>query len=405
MKFLLYLENDVSLDTGDGINERESLKALLDLCGDDLIVVLPKPACPEIYSDSRVRYVHPHQVYKPFHYLRFLWSSYREIRKAIRHEDVSAIVHRPGATLFVSYLLSLGPTPVLVKTLSAFNHMKKNEESLLKKLTVRAYELLAPGFFSRCQGGDVVSELYIDWFRDGYGMDTSGLEAIFNGVNTNDFRIMDRDKSRDFLGVTRFEQVVGYIGAIHPMRELDVAIESLTHLPDMPGLGLVLVGGGPERSRLELLAQELGVADRVVFRSPLPYADMPQVINAFDVGLDFTKVTVDSPQGTQIASFSQKISQYAACGVPVIAWDTIDTKFIGSQNLGAILKDSTPRNVAQALRKILGGPNCGQRIREYAESHLSAEQVARKRLALWKRVSERADLSAKAKSNAVSQAA
>lgn len=405
MKFLLYLENDVSLDTGDGINERESLKALLDLCGEDLIVVLPKPACPEVYSDSRIRYVHPHRVYQPLHYLCFLWASYREIRKAIKQDNVSAVVHRPGATLFVPYLLSLGSTPVLVKTLSAFNHMKKNEESLLKKLTIWAYERLAPGFFSRCWGGDVVSELYVDWFGDVYGMETRGLEAIFNGVNTNDFRIMDREKSRDILGVARFEQVVGYIGAIHPMRELDVAIESLTHLPDLPGLGLVFVGGGPERSRLEVLASKLGVADRVVFRSPLPYAEMPQVVNAFDVGLDFTKVTVDSPRGTQIASFSQKISQYAACGVPVIAWDTIDTKFIGSQNLGAILKDSTPRNVAQALRRILSRPADRQRIRDYAERHLSAEQVALNRLALWNRVSKQVGLQVKAEPEDVCQAA
>lgn len=387
MKFLLFLENDVSLDTGDGINERESLQALLRLCGDDLLVVLPKPARPDTFFDPRILYVPAHRVYKPLHYLRFLLASWWTIRQAVKKHQVAAIIHRPGATLMLPFLLSLGKTPVILKTLSAFNHMRKNEGSLLKRLTVRAYELIAPRFFRRCLGADVVSEHYVDWFSDRYGMNRMGLQAIFNGVNTNTFRVRDRDEAREYLGVSHFERVVGYIGAIHPMRELDVAITSLKHLSDMPGLGIVMVGEGPERSRLESLAKELDVADRIVFRSALPYTEMPRVINAFDVGIDLTKVEVHTPEGTKTASFSQKISQYLACGVPVIAWDTVDTKFLGENHLGAILQEATPQAVANALREVVG-ENCASRdeLRRYGVEHLSADCVANKRLELWRQL-------------------
>ena len=387
MKFLIFLENDVSLDTGDGINERESLQALLDICGDDLLIVLPEPACPNNFYDPRVHYVPSHRTYQPLRYLWFLWASWRAIRTLVREHDVAAIIHRPGATLLLPFLLSLGKIPIILKTLAAFNHMKKNEGTLLKRLTVWAYERIAPYFFSRCSGGDTVSKLYVDWFSENYGLRRESLLAVFNGVNINTFRQLDTEESRKFLGVTQFEFVAGYIGAIHPMRELEVAIESLAYLPEYPGLGIVLVGDGPDRVRLEELAKSLGVADRVVFKSALPYSAMPQVINAFDVGIDLTKVEVESAQGVQTASFSQKISQYLSCGIPVIAWDTIDTRFLADHQLGKVLQRSTARDVAGALQELIETRQENQvRICHYAKTHLSAERVARTRLALWQRL-------------------
>ncbi|MGI9428423.1 MAG: glycosyltransferase, partial [Bythopirellula sp.] len=130
-----------------------------------------------------------------------------------------------------------------------------------------------------------------------------------------------------------------------------------------------------------------GVADRVVFKSALPYHTMPQVINAFDVGIDLTKVEVMSSGGVQTASFSQKISQYLSCGVPVIAWDTADTRFVADHQLGQVLQHSTAIDVAGALRKLIETrAQNQQRICQYAETHLSADRVARTRLALWQRL-------------------
>jgi len=52
------------------------------------------------------------------------------------------------------------------------------------------------------------------------------------------------------------------VGRLIPLKRVDGLLEALKELPD---LGLVVVGDGPERPRLERLARDLGVSDRVYF--------------------------------------------------------------------------------------------------------------------------------------------
>jgi glycosyltransferase involved in cell wall biosynthesis len=54
---------------------------------------------------------------------------------------------------------------------------------------------------------------------------------------------------------------VGTLARLAPEKGLDVLVEALR---DLPGVTAVLVGGGPERERLEELAAEVGVSDRVL---------------------------------------------------------------------------------------------------------------------------------------------
>jgi glycosyltransferase involved in cell wall biosynthesis len=52
------------------------------------------------------------------------------------------------------------------------------------------------------------------------------------------------------------------VGRLIPLKQVDGLIEALREIPE---LGLVVVGDGPERPRLERIAQELGVSGRVYF--------------------------------------------------------------------------------------------------------------------------------------------
>jgi glycosyltransferase involved in cell wall biosynthesis len=52
------------------------------------------------------------------------------------------------------------------------------------------------------------------------------------------------------------------VGRLIPLKQVDRLIEALREIPE---LGLVVVGDGPERPRLERIAQELGVSGRVYF--------------------------------------------------------------------------------------------------------------------------------------------
>lgn len=60
--------------------------------------------------------------------------------------------------------------------------------------------------------------------------------------------------------------VVGTVARFTAEKALDTLIRAVALLPDrVPGIRLLLVGDGPLRPDLEALAEELGIADRVVF--------------------------------------------------------------------------------------------------------------------------------------------
>src|SRR5207244_4936979 len=89
----------------------------------------------------------------------------------------------------------------------------------------------------------------------------------------------DRDAMRARLDVEdRF--VVGWIGSFRRFHALEQAVDAVAHLEHAT---LVLVGDGPERSRIEALARERDVA--TVCTGTVPHDEIPAYLAAMDVAL------------------------------------------------------------------------------------------------------------------------
>jgi phosphatidyl-myo-inositol dimannoside synthase len=82
-------------------------------------------------------------------------------------------------------------------------------------------------------------------------------------------------------------------------------------------LGYMLVGSGEDRAALELLAGEMGVADRVQFLGDVPDADLPALYNSAEIYLGLSRRMPDRVEGFGIA-----LVEASACGLPVIAGRT-----------------------------------------------------------------------------------
>jgi len=75
----------------------------------------------------------------------------------------------------------------------------------------------------------------------------------------------------------QFKTIILALSRLEPEKNIDLGIGAFSNLKDKhPGLGLVVIGKGSERPRLEKLAADLGVSSRVVFRG---WADDP--VSAF----------------------------------------------------------------------------------------------------------------------------
>jgi glycosyltransferase involved in cell wall biosynthesis len=79
---------------------------------------------------------------------------------------------------------------------------------------------------------------------------------------------------------TRFAQGhLLYVGRLVPIKGVAILLRAFARLaPEHGGLGLVIVGDGPEAPALRAQAQALGLADVVEFRGALPHAEIAPLL-------------------------------------------------------------------------------------------------------------------------------
>jgi glycosyltransferase involved in cell wall biosynthesis len=83
-------------------------------------------------------------------------------------------------------------------------------------------------------------------------------EVVYNGVDTAVFAPAPHSVNRD--------PVVASVGSLIPIKGHDVTLRAMAELSgDFPRLRVRIVGEGVEHGRLQTLARELGIADRVDF--------------------------------------------------------------------------------------------------------------------------------------------
>jgi glycosyltransferase involved in cell wall biosynthesis len=91
------------------------------------------------------------------------------------------------------------------------------------------------------------------------------IRVIRNGVDPTQFHGTDRG-TRAGLGLGEHDLVVGILAALRPEKDHETFLRAARVIAaEIPEARFLIVGGGQQRSGLELLAHELGVADRVVF--------------------------------------------------------------------------------------------------------------------------------------------
>ena len=78
--------------------------------------------------------------------------------------------------------------------------------------------------------------------------------------------------------------VLGFIGSFYAYEGLDLLLAALPALLQRrPDVRVLLVGGGPQEAALKAQAQQLGVADKVVFTGRVPHAEVQRYYDLVDV--------------------------------------------------------------------------------------------------------------------------
>lgn len=205
------------------------------------------------------------------------------------------------------------------------------------------------------------------------GVDAAKVTPLRNGVDLERFAPADRAAARAQLGMQGFTMIS--VGVLDPRKSHDLGIRALTMLPDA---SLWIAGSGPERERLQALAVELKVADRVRLLGPIAQTELKTYYNAADVML-----LASSREG-----WANVLLESMACGTPVVAsnvWGTPEV--VGAPAAGVLMKERTARGIADAVTALRASYPAHADTRRYAEG-FSWDDTTRGQLDLFKRVLE-----------------
>lgn len=110
------------------------------------------------------------------------------------------------------------------------------------------------------------------------GMPAGKISTHYTGVDLERFQPIDRGLAKKNLGVSG--PLLATVGALIPLKGQALVLEALSHLPDVT---LLLAGEGPDRNKLGVMVQQLGLADRVRILGDLPTEQVAQLLAAADV--------------------------------------------------------------------------------------------------------------------------
>lgn len=187
-----------------------------------------------------------------------------------------------------------------------------------------------------------------------FGVESSRITALRNGVDLALFRPVNRVAARRKLGMDQFTLLS--VGHLDPRKGHQHVIHAL---PELPDVRLMIAGSGPDRKKLEAQAKAAGVADRVTFLGPLPQDRLREYYGGADA-----LVLASSREG-----WANVLLEAMACGTPVVAsnvWGTPEV--VRSPAAGVLMPSTTPHGVADGVRQLRASYPAHAATRAYAES-------------------------------------
>jgi len=199
--------------------------------------------------------------------------------------------------------------------------------------------------------------------------------VIPNGVDVEQFRLMDNPKEGidEPYDETKFR--VGYVGSLGLIHDLETFVAAAKLLEDEEGLEFVIVGDGGRNNRLQEIL-DFYHPNNVSWVGLKRYEQIPYYISSFDLA-----VNPVNPSRAFDSIVTVKFYEYLACEVPVVTTGKGLMKEIGEQSGAAItIPPKNPEALADTIRGLM---NDRKRLRELASKGRSFvnSQYSRGRLA------------------------
>jgi len=264
----------------------------------------------------------------------------RQIREIVRGQQVR-LVHSHG---YKSDIYSYLACRRLGVPMMATCHLWTRQTP-----AIRVYEFIDAWLLRRFDAVVAVSDVIAEDARRA-GIPAAKISTINNGIDLVPFASATPTLAQEIKKGDRL--LIGTVGRLVSQKGMDYFLRAArTVLNEMPEALFAVVGDGPDRGKLERLAQELGIEGHVVFTGSR--ADMPNVYASFDV---FVLASLD--EGLPMAVLEALASNRAVVATQVGAVP----KVIVSGQTGMLVKAADVPGLADAILVLLRNPELRARL-------------------------------------------
>ena len=176
------------------------------------------------------------------------------------------------------------------------------------------------------------------------GIESQKINVIPNGIDAGKFYTIDKIKAKQKLRLNNNDSLVLSVGALIPRKGHHITIEAVSLLKaKYPNLKLLIAGKGPMKEKLNNLAEELGVSNRVVFLGQIPNDELIYWYNPSDLFC-----LSSSREG-----WANVLTEAIACGIPAVATNVFGAPEIITQGKNGFLVNRCAEDVAKGIEAVL----------------------------------------------------
>ncbi|MEZ0537914.1 glycosyltransferase family 4 protein [Caldicellulosiruptoraceae bacterium PP1] len=209
-------------------------------------------------------------------------------------------------------------------------------------------------------------------------------KAIYipNGTSIERFdQIIKNGKSPDVESILK--EHVGYfkalyLGALGRANAMETIVEAAKYVQDIVGekIHFLIVGDGPEKEKLEKMANELNLKN-IYFYQPIKKYDVPLLLNGVDVAL----ISMHNLAVYKYGISLNKLFDYLCSQKPIVFAADVINDIVKEANAGITTKPGDAKQFADAIIKIYNMSDekrkeLGQNGRDYIEKHHDIKVLA-----------------------------
>lgn len=235
-------------------------------------------------------------------YWRVIWAL---TSRLIRKSPDAAIGWLPWATVFTALAASIAGVPRIVLSLHSQSPSRLPQPVPWWQ---RPLDVLAGRIVDAVIAcSNACKEDYRVWGH----IPASKIFTVYNGIDESELCQVSKEQISEVkveLGIV-CQHVVGIVGRLSPEKDHQTFLEAVRIVREVLPLRAIVLGGGPEETRLEALAQQMGLLESVLFLGRR--TDSLAVIAALDI-----LVLTSRTEG-----FPVVLLEAQALGIPVVTTD------------------------------------------------------------------------------------